>query len=126
MTPTLGYLSHRVAEVNQIIHPELLDLLITFRNYLYAQKLDRIARELGGCPTVTTIIGGGHKNVEDKMLASPNERLDYFRRIKTRLEGEIAVPESLYKIAEMRYDAGQDKWYRADLLEDEALKEIFT
>lgn len=114
-----------IAELNQVVHPELLDLTLSFRNCLFAHKLDRIAQQIGGCPRIMTILGAAHTGLEDKMLEPPEARLDYFRKIKPRLAGEIAVPESLYTIAEMRYDPSNDRWYRADLFEDQALREVF-
>lgn len=107
--------------ITSYLHPEIFSMVIGLRNSVIAHKKDWLSNYLGDNMVLTTIIGHAHTQVEDGLLSSPFQRLNYLKGSRW-LWRRIVKPETMYSI--QRYDYRKGRWIPTETLEVPDLKEL--
>lgn len=97
-------------------HPETWFLILTVRNTILAHKEEWFMRRLGKRPHLVTTIGSAHAGIEDQIMRTPAERLNFLRAAMPIIK-KVFEPESIYSIAKFEYKwaeefAGPEKWVK--------------
>lgn len=111
--------------LNEKAHPEILILMLTFRNKVWAQKLDLIAnkmqKNLGRLPEIGILVGKNHIGLERTLHEKPEERLRYIRRIFNRPFVRSAVKISETQCFEYKSQKG---WQTFEIIHEPDLEKI--
>lgn len=105
------------------IHPEIAPIILGTRNAVFAQKAFRINDHNGRGQHLVIGLGGDHVAIEDRILQSEEERLDYLRETQW-LWGRFVTPETLYTIQKWEHRRG--RWRLREILEDPKLKTLVS
>ena len=69
---------------NETVHPEIYDIMVTFRNYLIAQKAEYIAQlkkaQTQTIPELSILLGAGHSGIESVLKKSTAERIEFIKK----------------------------------------------
>lgn len=103
------------------LHPELFWFLEGFRNAVIAHKQQYIMTHDKHYKHLVTMIGGQHTSLEDQILATPEERMQFLRVFKPILKR--AYSGSFYSAAEYGYTG--TAWQLNRLFEVPELKELY-
>lgn len=103
------------------LHPELFWFLEGFRNAVIAHKEQYIMTHDKHYKHLVTIIGGQHTSLEDQILATPEERMQFLRVFQPILQRTYS--HGFYSAAEMHYTG--TAWQLNRLFEVPELKELY-
>ena len=89
----LGYVGKKMQALNELVNPETNMPLTTFRNAIWAHKLEVKARKMsqvmGKKPIVGLNVGSAHSGIESMLNMNHGKRLEYIRRM-TAILSQIA------------------------------------
>lgn len=101
-----------VTDLNEMAHPETHALLLTLRNYLWAQKLKTIAADtlvVDRKPEIAMVVGALHHGLESALQKDDEQRT---RLIDTLLSvpGLEEARRKVANIARLDFDASSKQW----------------
>lgn len=111
-----------LAKITQRIHPEYKIFLLSVRDAVLAQKMQFLLENTNQAHLVTPR-GAEHIGIEDMILASEEERVDFLERLRPVLP-KLVLPETFYKI--VKYEINSGEWKIDEVFEEPALKRIMT
>lgn len=107
-------------------HPETWFFLLTLRNIVLAHKEQWLMETMGNKPVLATTIGSAHTGLEDQIMRSPEERLQFLRAVKPLLN-RMFDPESIYKMVQFNFYPDRWNWWGPSrVYEIPELKELVT
>lgn len=95
-------LSVDTMELSRITHPEAI-FLINLRNLVIAHKMDWLLKEVYRGGNIGLVIGGVHTGVENWLIKSPEERINYLRRTRPFWKW-LVEPTTFFSTAEVSFD----------------------
>lgn len=117
-----GVAEHESAELmkfNNKVHPEVFLIGWNIRNVLIAHKELAIADQTER-PNFLTVAGSLHPGIEDQLLYTAEERLDFLEKSKPIWRHTIS-PEYMYKAAKVVHDGSN---WNVEIIEFPDLKEL--
>lgn len=99
--------SARLKKLSHKLHPEAELLYLSLRNAVIAEKAYHLAQMYGKNAHIAIVLGAGHVGIEDMLIKSHAERMQYMKKFHKLLH-KIALPEYLYSIIRMGYNG--KKW----------------
>src|SRR3990167_1798762 len=110
----------KIIAANETIHPEIYNTLLTFRNYLIAQKAEYIAqqkfKETQDKPELSILIGAAHTGIESALTMNNDERMKL-------LKENIAEDNRLKQSSIVKIDFDNDEAI-ATFMEEENIKNL--
>jgi pheromone shutdown protein TraB len=101
--------SARLKKLSHKLHPEAELLYLSLRNAVIAEKAYHLAQTCGKKAHIAIVLGAGHVGIEDMLIRSHAERMNYLRKFQSLLH-RIVLPEYLYSIIRMGYNGKE--WRR--------------
>jgi pheromone shutdown protein TraB len=95
--------SARLKKLSHKLHPEAELLYLSLRNAVIAEKAYHLAQTYGKKAHIAIVVGAGHVGIEDMLIKSHAERMNYLRKFQNLLH-KIVLPEYLYSVTGMEYD----------------------
>jgi hypothetical protein len=95
--------SARLKKLSHKLHPEAELLYLSLRNAVIAEKAYYLTQTYGKNAHIAIVLGAGHVGIEDMLIKSHAERLDYLKKFQNLLH-KIVLPEYLYSINRMGYN----------------------
>lgn len=104
------------------VSPQTLFFTITVRNMVIAHKAEWIMRHRGDKPHLVTAIGGYHTGLEDALLYSAEDRINFLQALSPALK---RIPsETFYKSVELAFNGYN--WEVKNVFEIPELKAIMA
>ena len=103
------------------MHPEFGLLILRIRNKVIAYKKQWLLKQTGASH-YTTIIGGGHVQIEDDLQSSLDEKYTFLEKHK-QLINDVVIPKTLYCIPELKFSR---EWELSRVYEIPELKELIA
>lgn len=111
-----------LSKLTQRIHPEYKVIILGLRDAVAVQKMQYLLRNQG-YKHLLAPRGAAHVGMEDAILASEEERIDFLTRLKPLLPKVLADQETFFQIYEYRLSSSL-RWEVARKLEEPRLREI--
>lgn len=116
-----------IGKIQEKLHPETEGIILTFRNALWAQKLETIAKELtkqgAQRPEVGIGVGGDHFGIEDMLNSPPQKRLEAISKFLKVFGSEQALP-NISPIARLEYSEKEKRWIATQIINDPELEKL--
>lgn len=81
----LRSVDRKVIAANERMHPEIHEIILTYRNYLISQKAEYIAQQrhllTGSKPKLSILIGAAHVGIESALRLDEEDRLKFIAKI---------------------------------------------
>ncbi|MFY9462319.1 MAG: twin-arginine translocation signal domain-containing protein [Candidatus Sungiibacteriota bacterium] len=120
-------IQRKVGAAAERIHPETEAILLTFRNALWAQKLETIAgelqKEIGRKPDITFSVGAEHFGLEEMLGVASESRIESIKNF-LNVFGLKSAAQELSAIARVEYSAREARWIATKIINDPELKKI--
>jgi len=120
-----------LTQANETINPELTAFVLTFRNAIWAHKLQQIAstlrNEKGRKPEIALKIGAGHSGIEGMLQMDPADRLSYIKKVTRVLSAVTEIGPQALSISSMgrfQYSSAVDKFVPTRAYHDPELEKI--
>ena len=98
--------SARLKKLSHKLHPEAELLYLSLRNAVIAEKAYYLAQTYGENAHITIVLGAGHVGIEDMLIKSHAERMNYMKKFQNLLP-KIVTPEYFYSIMTMIYKGNE-------------------
>lgn len=117
----------KLQHLREKIHPETTFIMITFRNLLWAEKLQTIAKHYEIMhhrkPEIALMLGAFHSGIENALAEAPEKRLAVIKRFLetfVKKRGLLAITD----IAKTEFSDKEKRWIATEIFKDPKLEKI--
>ncbi len=113
----------KLARLSNKIHPEYL-LSLTLRNVIIAHKEAWLMGQVGLRSHFLTVVGAGHTGIEDEILSTTEERMEFLNKANLVLNSPLIRQKYVYTAVRLDYDGAS--WRATNKYEIPDLKKLVT